>query len=151
MPHMAMSEHCRKTGEQNCHLCENADCNDNTTPSIARLKYELANAIEEREEIIQVTKDKTSDKFSAASSVVIRKLTQESKVDKEMRRRAEKQVEEIADQCQKFGSKLDRLEKVVVEALVTFGGKTIPLKEMVDAVKTAKVIGGSEAGEDLDG
>lgn len=145
MPHMSMSEYCHKTGEQNCHLCENADCNDNTTPSIARLKQWLANAIEEREEIIQVTKDATSDKFSAASSVVIRKLTQESKVDKEMRRRAEKQVEEIADQCQEFGSKLDNLEKVVMEALITIGGKTIPLKEMVDAVKMARTIGGTNA------
>lgn len=143
MPHMAMSEHCRKTGEQNCHLCENADCNDNTTPSIARLKSDLADARSERAEIIMVTKDATSDKFSAASSVVIRKLTQESKVDKEMRRRAEKQRDEIADDCQRFGAKLDDLEKVVVEALITIGGKTVPLKEMVDAVKTARTIGGS--------
>lgn len=151
MPYESVSEHCRKTGEQNCHLCENADCNDNTTPSIARLKSDLADARSERAEIIMVTKDATSDKFSAASSVIIRRLMQDAKIDKEMRWRAEKQVEEIADQCQEFGRKLEAIERVVLEALVTFGGKTVPLKEMVAAIKVAKVIGGKDANENLDG
>ena len=144
MPHMPMSEHCQKTGEQNCHICENADCNDNTTPSIIRLKQDLANATKVREEIIQAANDPTSDPRIAKTNSVIKSLTQEAKIARLMQQRAEKQVVEIADQCQKFGARLDSLEKVVVEALVTFGGKTIPLKEMVDAVKAAWVIGGSD-------
>lgn len=137
---------CHRTGQQNCNICENADCTDNTTPAIARLREDLKAALKERDEIIQATKDATSDKFSAASSVVIRKLTQDAKVDKEMRKRAEKQRDEIADDCQRMGAKLDELEKVVLEALITIGGKTVPLKEMVDAVKAAKAIGGESRG-----
>jgi len=146
MPHMPMSEHCRKTGEQNCHLCENADCNDNMTPSILRLKVCLAEATREREEIIRAARGQTTDPEVAKANSVIRSLTQEAKVVREQLRRAEKQKDEIADECRGFGAKLDSLEKVVVEALVTFGGRTVPLKEMVDAVRTARVIGGSDGG-----
>jgi len=142
MPHMPMSEHCRKTGEQNCHLCENANCDDNTNPSIVRLKAEKADALRERDAIIQAMKDTPSNPDLAAANVIIKKYRQDLKYVEDLRRRAEKQRDEIADECQRFGAKLDDLEKVVMEALITIGGKTIPLKEMVDAVKTARTIGG---------
>ena len=37
---LSPSEYCHRHSVQNCHACENADCGDNTTPSIARLKVE---------------------------------------------------------------------------------------------------------------
>ena len=80
------SEHCARTGMQNCHACENATCGDNMTPSIARLRADM--------------------------------------------KRAE--------------AKLAALEKVVAEALITIGEKEIPLKEMVDAVKVGKTMGGED-------
>jgi chromosome segregation ATPase len=140
---MPMSEHCRKTGEQNCHLCENADCTDNTNASIMYLKSELKKVKEEHEVILQVVRDHSSDPAVAAANVVIKNLKLDLNYAKEIMQRAEKQRDEIADECQRFGAKLDSLEKLVVEALITIGGKTIPLKEMVDAVKTARTIGGS--------
>jgi predicted translin family RNA/ssDNA-binding protein len=143
MPYESVSSNCYRTGQQNCHICENADCGDNTTPDIVRLREDLAAAQKEREEIIRAAKHSTTDPKLAAANVVIKNMKQDLKIAKEMLKRAEKQRDEIADECQKMGARLDEMEKVVVEALVTFGGKTIPLKEMVDAVKTAKIIGKS--------
>jgi hypothetical protein len=83
---VAASDYCHKTGEQNCHACENAYCGDNMTPSIAQLRVQI--------------------------------------------KRAE--------------AKLAMLEKVVAEALITIGEKEIPLKEMVDAVRVGKTMGGED-------
>ena len=143
---ISISEHCRKTSEQNCHLCENANCDDNMNPSIMRLKAEKADALKEREDILKTLDNLGSEPVIAAASVIVKNLTQKLKVAEEMQRRAEKQVEEIADQCQKFGAKLYDLEKVVMEALITIGGRTVPLQEMVDAVKMAKALGSEDQG-----
>jgi hypothetical protein len=36
-----VSAYCRATGDQRCHICEDADCGDNRTPSIERLREQL--------------------------------------------------------------------------------------------------------------
>jgi len=142
-----VSEFCRRTGQQNCHICEDADCGDNENPSITRLRAELAKVQKVRDELIQIIEEhghNSPDAPRLASDVMVKSLKQDLKIAKEMQRRAEKQAREIADQCQKSGSELEQLKRVVMEAIITIGGKTIPLKEMVDAVKVAGAIGSED-------
>lgn len=73
----SISEICRKSGEQNCHICENADCGDNTNSTIAALKTKLRN-----------------------------------------------------------------LEWAIAKSVIVFGGNEAPLPELIQAVLTAKIIGG---------
>lgn len=138
----APSEVCRRTGFQHCHACEAADCGDNMTPSIVKLRQ----ALTEAEKIINTIPPEGQTKVEAILRAQNNQLLTAVKREQKNKEMLEKQLGELADDFRKQADRLAALEDTVVDALVSFGKgrKRIPLKEMVEAVKAAKTLGGGD-------
>lgn len=138
----APSEVCRRTGFQHCHACEDADCGDNENPSIVKIRQ----ALKDVEKIIDTIPPEGQTKMEAMLRAQNNQLSAAVKREQKNNERLEKQLGELADDFRKQADRLAALEDTVIDALVSFGKgrKRIPLKEMVESVKTAKTLGGGD-------
>jgi len=141
---LSASEWCDKTREQNCHACENANCGDNTTPSIVELKGQIRDLHDllQKEGIdpnlglqkIQLAKKiRILDRRNARMAS---DLNQQRTVVKDLMEKNSDLAFDLATR----GEELAALRDAVADAIVVIGNERHSLKEVTDAVQTAKAL-----------
>ena len=145
---ISASEWCRKTQEQNCHACESADCNDNTTPSILKMRKEI---IEMRAALVAKGIDPDLLMETERLNAKVRALEERNRrmssdlkrartVTNDLLRKNDDLSMDLSDRA----NELADLREAVADAVIVIGREKYRLKEVVDSVQAAEALKDSE-------
>lgn len=135
------SEWCRKTGDQNCHACDNVDCGDNTAPSVIKMRREIADL-----RAALVAKGIDPDMLAEANQLHAKVRSLESRngvmagqlkkaeiLSRDLLRKNQEMANDLSDRC----NELADLREAVADAVIVIGRDQHRLKDVVDSVMTA--------------
>lgn len=141
---ISASEWCEKTHEQNCHACENVDCNDNTSPSVIKMRREI---VELRAALVAKGIDPDLLGEAKRLEAKVRALEERNRrmaaaikradtVTKDLLRKNEELAMDLSDRA----NELADLREAVADAVIIIGREKHRLKEVVDSVQAAEAL-----------
>jgi len=143
---ISASEWCQKTHEQNCHACDNADCGDNVTPSIVKmrqvevdLRADLVSRGIDPDLLKEVNRLESKVRsLETRNGVMAGELKKAEILSRDLLRKNDELAADLSDRA----NELADLREAVADAVILFGrgAKEHKLSDMVDAVKTAETM-----------